>query len=727
MKYLKTYDNSKSYESDVLNFPRYNVSYLNAEDDIRYKKSYQLIFEIKITSDKTALDRSWILPMYGLTYSDITNLINKSEPSTISLPDESVIQEDDIFDEEDRIRKEYERENDELVAGIPATLDGDYDFTVNWGDGSVNTYISGQSDLSGTYHTYDSVGTYQVEIRGTFKKIYRNEGIINGYPTTNKIYRIVSWGNTGLTSMNRAFLNEKNLYYIPLPPSGAPTFSQVIDFSYAFAGTGLIEIPWNRVTGRGLFDECTKVITFFECFYNCAKMTGEVPPGLFKNCTLVTNFSYVFGLCNKLSGVLPLGIFSYAENINNVGYAFYNCTGITGDLPEDMFVNNTKITNFESTFRNCTGLNGNIPSGLFRNCSKANTFRSVFRGSKNIVSMDSNLFENCSSNNINLRSAFEDSGIVEIPEGLLDGLTGTGIMYERMFYKCSKLTKIPGTLFRNITSSNQLTGAEGMFGYCSSLSTLNSGESITEPTDNEVSQWSDQNLIKKWIGLFGECDSFDQLPNLQEELGGSKIRLLDTIPGDIILSDKTVVKTSEYTHDSSNPAIALVVDYDPSRNDGEKIYAMSLNDLTKMWTPQSMIEDIPDLPNRTVSVTNTWKGKESTNIIKNYSGYTEEKYPAVAYCVNYSTQGTNAGDWYLGDWADGWYAFMRKSLFEKSISKINSEYPEAKAINYRDGTNYWTSNEYSEVYAGYVNTLNAYVGAGSSKWFSLYVRPCLSI
>lgn len=730
MKYLTLFDNSSQYKDNELDLPRYNISYLNSEDEVVHKKTLGLVLEVNITSSSTAMDRSYILPMYGLDYKSITDSINSTEPSTLSLSSREFEYEESSIDteEEERIRKEYEKENDELIASIPMTLDNDnYDFIVNWGDGTFDTFQS-LNDTS-CYHTYESIGTYQIEIRGTFKRIYRNtstSAVGGAYPTPRKLTRVLSWGNSGLVSMNNAFNGESNLYSIPLTPKGSPTFSEVTDFSYAFCSTGLTEIPYSYISDRGIFDECTKVVTFFECFYNCTKMTGVVPPGLFKNCTLVTSFGYVFGLCSSLSGELPLGIFSYAENINNVYYAFYNCKNITGDLPEDMFVNNTKITNFECCFRNCTGLNGNIPSGLFRNCSKANMFRSVFRGCTNIVSVDYNLFENCSSNNINLRSAFEDSGIVEVPEGLLDGLTGTGIMYERMFYKCTKLTRIPGNIFSNITNSNQLTGAEGMFAYCSSLSELSLGDSIVEPTDNGLSQWSDPILIKKWMGLFGECNSFDQLPNIQEELGGSKVRLTESIPGDIILSDKTVVKSSEYSHDSSNPAIAIVVDYDSTRNEGEKIYAMALNDLTKLWTPQALVEDIPDLTNRTTAVTDTWKGKESTNIIKNYSGYTEEKYPAVAYCVNYSTQGTNPGDWYLGDWSDGWYAFMRKSLFEKSINKINSEYPEAKAINFRDGTTYWTSNEYSEINAGCVNSNSTGV-TGGVKWYGYYVRPCLSI
>ena len=733
-----------------------------------------LIFEIEITSSNSAMDRSYVLPMSGINYTTIKNSINSSSAnslSTMSIVDDSAMLLNASIDtevissnpeENYKIKDYYGNEmmvegsekyinnnliEDELLrapTGVPDwdnTLDpekqmamynaekeimplatSDYDFTVDWGDGTSNTFVSLNDEAC--YHVYKSTGTYQIRITGTFRKMYRSADGINPYPSLNKLTKVISWGNTGLTSMSEAFRNETKLTQIPLLDT-TNSFSDVTTFYCCFYGcTGLKEIPYDSKTEKGLFDGCSNATTFSLCFYNCSNMVGTIPPGLFKGCSKVTNFSSVFESCRKLTGGLPVGMFDGNTGITNVSSAFFNCSGLTGTIDPNIFAECPNITTYACTFWNCTGLTGEIPAGVFAS-SKATDFRNTFKGCTKLTSINKDVFSKTSANNVKLTATFEGcTGLTTLPEGIFDGLTGSGLGLDRTFYGCTGLKTIPGSIFAKITKS--VYSACSTFGFCTGLTGLSSGSSITEPTNGGVSQWSTASSIKSWMGCFGNTGSFNQLSKLREELGGTLSRLNTILPGDIVLSNKTVVSPSNYTHTSSTPAIGLVVDYDSSRASGSQIKVMALTDTTRQWTPQSMVEDTP-LSNRTSTSISTWNGITSTNTIKNWSGYTTSKYPAHAYVLSYSTTGTSAGDWYLGDWADGWYAFIRKALIENGVKQIKSKFPASNVVNYRDNTWYWTSNEYSVQSAGLVSSNRSGVDASNGKWLSYYVRPCLSI
>ncbi|MFK5878291.1 MAG: BspA family leucine-rich repeat surface protein [Flavobacteriaceae bacterium] len=92
-----------------------------------------------------------------------------------------------------------------------------YNYNIDWGDGSPN-----ESGLTGdTYHTYDTGGTYTVEITGSFPRIK--------FTNDRKIVSVEQWGNSQWTSMERAFGGCLNL---KINASDIPDLSNVTDMSY---------------------------------------------------------------------------------------------------------------------------------------------------------------------------------------------------------------------------------------------------------------------------------------------------------------------------------------------------------------------------------------------------------------------------------------------------------------------------------------------------------------
>ncbi len=110
---------------------------------------------------------------------------------------------------------------------IPTTGTG-YNYNIYWervGNSTVNGTLSNQT--GNTTITFPSVGTYRVEINGSFPRIFFGSG---GDP--QKLLIIQQWGDINWTSMQRAFMDCSNL---TLSAIDAPDLSGVTDISYMFA------------------------------------------------------------------------------------------------------------------------------------------------------------------------------------------------------------------------------------------------------------------------------------------------------------------------------------------------------------------------------------------------------------------------------------------------------------------------------------------------------------
>ncbi len=110
---------------------------------------------------------------------------------------------------------------------IPTSPLGEvYNYTVDWGDGSTDTGVTG--DMT---HTYATPGTYTVSISGEFPRIYFNNPFENIAADDNKIISVTQWGTNEWTSMQNAFAGCENLDILA---TDAPDIDEVNDFSFMF-------------------------------------------------------------------------------------------------------------------------------------------------------------------------------------------------------------------------------------------------------------------------------------------------------------------------------------------------------------------------------------------------------------------------------------------------------------------------------------------------------------
>ncbi len=109
---------------------------------------------------------------------------------------------------------------------IPTTdINGEvYNYTIDWGDGNVDTNQTGDAD-----HTYTTAGKYMVSISGDFPRIY-----FERFRTNNrKILSVEQWGNMSWTSFNKAFKSCQNM---EVNATDAPDLSGVTDLTEMFSG-----------------------------------------------------------------------------------------------------------------------------------------------------------------------------------------------------------------------------------------------------------------------------------------------------------------------------------------------------------------------------------------------------------------------------------------------------------------------------------------------------------
>lgn len=117
--------------------------------------------------------------------------------------------------------------NTNLSEGTTITLPlyGTVDVAVDWGDGNSETFTT----TGDKNHIYSTEGTKTVSINGTLTQF----GSGWSYSNAEKLVKVTSFGNLGLTSLNGAFYGTTNLEEVPtiLPLS-------VSNLSSAFFSTG---------------------------------------------------------------------------------------------------------------------------------------------------------------------------------------------------------------------------------------------------------------------------------------------------------------------------------------------------------------------------------------------------------------------------------------------------------------------------------------------------------
>ena len=120
-----------------------------------------------------------------------------------------------------------------LTTTLLANPEYTYDYTIDWGDGHVDTNVTG--DIT---HSYASEGEYEVSIRGTcphfrFQRKYDEWWCLN----CDVIRAVVQWGDIQWRDMTGFFNSQRQ--FIAIETDQSPDLTQVSSLSAMFTGTQL--------------------------------------------------------------------------------------------------------------------------------------------------------------------------------------------------------------------------------------------------------------------------------------------------------------------------------------------------------------------------------------------------------------------------------------------------------------------------------------------------------
>jgi surface protein len=209
----------------------------------------------------------------------------------------------------------------------------DYDFEIDWGDGTVEQVTGDDPDPS---HTYAAASTYTVAITGTFPHFY-----LNGASGADKLQSVEQWGTIAWESMDSAFEGAETMV---LTAADAPDLTNVRSMRDMFADAkafhGAIG-SWNvaNVTnmsgmfaGASTFNQdigswdVSNVTDMSSMFAGASGFIQDIGGW---DVSRVTTMARMFYGATTFNGAISNWDVS---NVNTMGGMFFGATAFNGDL-----------------------------------------------------------------------------------------------------------------------------------------------------------------------------------------------------------------------------------------------------------------------------------------------------------------------------------------------------------------------------------------------------------
>ena len=204
---------------------------------------------------------------------------------------------------------------------LPTTNLLNYDFTINWGDGTPSEEYVIPSGGESIHHTYEEAGDYTIWIDGLF------EGLKVGYSQRDNLKRIDNLGDVGWKTFNASFYQCLNLTSVRGGVTGGVTDM-----------TSMFRDCYNLVSVDTSTWDVSSVTSMTSMFRDCNDLV-EIDLGHWVT-TSLTNSQLMFTSCNSLETVdvswdyTPLlthidNMFSRCPNLVNIDLSSFDISTVT--------------------------------------------------------------------------------------------------------------------------------------------------------------------------------------------------------------------------------------------------------------------------------------------------------------------------------------------------------------------------------------------------------------
>lgn len=244
--------------------------------------------------------------------------------------------------------------SDNLTLNLPLHPSFNYNFQVDWGDGSP---VEAVTTASAT-HTYSAAGTYDVTMTGTYEYFGNFYCLVDPEVPTleERLIDIKQWGGNKWKSMENSFCYNTSL---EISATDAPNLTEVTNMSGMFMGAMRFNSPINHWN----VSQVTNMLSLFENAYIFNQNLNNW------NVSRVTNMSRMFTGASKFNQALNSWNVS---NVTNMSYMFANATLFNQPLHS---WNVSNVTNMRGMFLNAYLFNQPLNSW---NVSKVSNMHAMF-------------------------------------------------------------------------------------------------------------------------------------------------------------------------------------------------------------------------------------------------------------------------------------------------------------------------------------------------------------
>ncbi|HTN37099.1 MAG TPA: BspA family leucine-rich repeat surface protein [Arachidicoccus sp.] len=273
--------------------------------------------------------------------------------------------------------------NESILIPINPAYATDYNYTVNWGDGTSSVNQTGNAS-----HTYVNTGIHTVTITGEFPAIQFNNPASDAV-NDQKILTVVQWGNGTWKGMDAAFRFCQKLTTVP--NNNGPIFEPNSTLYSMFFDCIALNCDLNNW-------DLTNVREISEMFHGATAFNGNISDW---NVSNVTNMQNIFYKALVFNGDISNWNVSKVELMDNM---FANASAFNGDISR---WNVGSVREMNNMFSQASSFNQDISqwdvsnvttmSFMFSNASSFNQNLSNWNVSK--VTNMSNIFEGATAFN----------------------------------------------------------------------------------------------------------------------------------------------------------------------------------------------------------------------------------------------------------------------------------------------------------------------------------------